>query len=236
VTLVAIIALLLALFFFVKRKKQLEETNTQDMETADPLAAQHGHELITSANTHELAGKEPGNYVVKDEEPHRREGLQEMEEQHIWPVHSISLVNTEGTAEIDAPITIPSTETGTNPASHRISELDAPTYTPQQADTHSSPTDPAFPNIQKSGVFISTDKTSPDMELEPAHLAKNAYSLPTEPTSSAENSEDKVEALRKRMQRVREDKERLQKIQALKELEDELQAELLMEQKKAAGI
>jgi len=38
------------------------------------------------------------------------------------------------------------------------------------------------------------------------------------------------------MERVREDKERPEKVQALNDLERELQAEILTEQKKAAGI
>jgi hypothetical protein len=231
VALVVIIALLLALFCFRRRKKQSMQREKQDLETADALATQQGHEMITSANTHEMDAKRPADFRFEDVRPDRLEGFQELETQDSPPVNSIT--RPEGAAELDAPYTIQSTNVGSIWEHLPLSELDASMSATQRAELHSRLMDPRLAVMHPLSAPLPIPTT---LETErPKPLQQELPSKPIASSSTPNGLEDKLEVLRKRMEGVREDKERLEKIQALKELEEELQAEILVEQKKASG-
>ncbi len=217
-----IIALSLAFFCFRKRKKQSEEREIQDLEIADPLAAQRGHELITSAHTHEMDAQRPIN-VQEDLKAYRTEGFQELEAQNSPPIHST--IRPEDPAEMDAPYNIQSTNVGLDWKHLQPSELDASASAAQRAEFHSVPTYSGSVSTHPQSLPVSFVNTS---QIEgPRPVEQGSPSTPAASSSSPSNAEDKLEVLRKRMERVREDKERLEKIQALKDLEAELQAEIL---------
>ena len=227
-----IIALLLALFCFRRRKKQSTQREKQDLETADALAAQRAHELITSANTHEMDAKTPADSQVKDVKPDTLEGYQELETQKSPAVHSIT--RPEFLVEMDAPYNTQSTNVGSDWEHLQPRELEGNTSAQQRAELHSPPMNPGSTSMHPPAAPLPILIT-PQTE-RPKSLEQKPPSAPIASSSTPSSPEDKLEVLRKRMERVREDKERLEKIQALKELEEELQAEILAEQKKASGI
>jgi hypothetical protein len=227
-----IIALLLALFCFRSRKKQSAQREKQDPETADALAAQQGNEMITSANTHEMDTKRPTDFQAEDMKPDKPEGFQELETKSSEPFHSTT--GPEEAAEMDAPYDIQSTNVGSDWEHFRPSELDASTSAVQRAELHSPPADPGSTSTHPPIAPLPVLNASQSEEPRPHEQV--IPSSPASASSSPGDSGDKLEALRKRMEKVREDKVRLEKIQALKELEEELQAEIQAEQKKAAGI
>ena len=232
VVLGVIIALLIVLFCFRRRKKQLAEKGIQDLEIADPSAAQHGNELITSANTHEMDAKRPINAQEKDLIPYRTEGFQELETQNLPPLHST--IRPEDLAEMDALYNIQSTNVGSDREHLQPSELDASISATQRAELPSALMDPRSISTHPQSLPVFFVNTS---HIEgPRSVEQGSPSVPPIASSSLSSAEDKLEVLQKRIERVREDKERLEKIQALKDLEAELQAEILAEQKKATSI
>jgi hypothetical protein len=178
-----------------------------------------------------MDAKRPADFQFEDVRPDRPEGSQELETQDSPPVDSIT--RPEGAAEMDAPCTIQSTNVGSDWEHLPLSELAATTSAAQRAELHSLPMDPGLAVMHPLFAPLPILTT---LETErPKPLKQELPSKPIASSSTPSGPKDKLEVLQKRMERVREDKERLEKIQALKELEEELQAEILAEQKKASS-
>jgi hypothetical protein len=179
-----------------------------------------------------MDAKRAADVQVEDVKPDRPEGFQELETQNS-PVDS--KIRPEGAAEMDVPYNIQGTNVGSDWEHFQPSELDAISSATQRAELHSPPIDPGSTSMHPPAAPLITLITS--QSERPRSLEKGSPSAPAASSSSSpSDSKDRLEALRKRMERVREDKERLEKIQSLKELKEELQAEILAEQKKAANI
>lgn len=186
---------------------------------------------MTSANMHEMDAKRPADFQVKDVKPDIPEGYQELETQKSPPVHSTTRPDVP--AEMDSLYNIQSTNVGSDWEHLQPGELDASASAAQRAELHSLAKDQGSTSVQPPAAPLHA-LNIPQTE-GPRPLEQDPPSAPIASPSSSSDSEGRLEGLRKRMEKVREDKERLEKIQALKELEEELQAEILAEQKKAAG-
>jgi hypothetical protein len=231
VALVVIVALWVALCCFRRQKRQSAPKKRQDLEIADVPAAMQGHEMMTTANTHEMDAKRPAHFQVKDVKPDIPEGYRELESLQSPAVRSI--IRPKFLMKMDVPYNTQSTNVGSDWERLQPMELEGNTGAQQRAELYYPPMDPGLTSIHPPVApppILSTPQTEwlRSLEQEPP-------SAPIASSSAPSSLEDKLGGLRKRMERVREDKERLEKIQALKELEEELQAEILAEQKKAAG-
>lgn len=178
-----------------------------------------------------MDAKRAADFQEEDLKPDTPEGFQELETQNSPPVHS--MIRAEDPAEMEAPYNIQSTNVGSDWEYFQPSELDASTSAAQRAELHSTHVVPESTSRVPQTAPISVAGTSQSGGRR--SLEQGYPSAPAASSSTPRSPEDKLEVLRKRMERVREDKERLEKIQALKDLEAELQAEILAEQKKASG-
>lgn len=222
----ALVAILVVLFYVGQRKKRQRE-----LETTRTTATNQGHELITVANTHEMGGEMGSNFLVVNIKPER--GIEEPQAQ-------------EGPAAIelgeksDPPVKmhVPSNDYTTDVRSElevsHARELDSRTVQKQIAELHSQPSESRSPSTILRHTQLPTANTSQDPEQIDHEQAPPSTASPSpSPSSEAEN---RLDVLRQRIERVREDKERLERIQQLKDLEAELQREILAEQRKTTGF
>lgn len=208
----------------------------RDPEMADSPA---GHEMITSANTHEMDAKRGADFQVEHVKLDRPEGFQELETQGSAPIQSV--VKLGYPAEMDAPYNIQSTNVGSDWEHFQPGELDGNASAAQRAELQSSSpmkVESRSTHFPAAPPILGTSHTEALGSTEQGSASVPAASLPSTSSSSGAPSkpDEKLQVLRERMERVREDKARLEKIQALKDLEAELQSEILAEQRKAAGM
>jgi hypothetical protein len=221
---------LFAFFCLRLRKRQGEAKAQQDTEKADALVAQRGHELLTAANTHEIDGKTVANSGVVNISPHRAaKEIQELEPSKSPTVVEIGTTNDKSTTRLaftskaPVPSNTYTTNIGLDCEHFQPSELD---NAPPPAELPSQPTDLGTTYTYSEPASTSMSHTP---QLQNRRIPnQTSSSVPAQPSKVG----GKLDVLRKRIKIVQEEKERLEKIQQLKELETELQRELIEEQRK----
>jgi hypothetical protein len=242
--LVAIIAILGIWFCLRQRRRRREQRAQHDLE----ITPAREHELGTSANTHEIDGKNAGNVAVAKKKFPFNENVAELS----TPVTGEKSLRKAGVLEKP-----PLPEMGSTEKAIVRKDVAAVPELHAQPDVHEMPAVAAATNVGSDWEQLGAS----ELDSEPAMIYHNASELPVSSHSQAALAsplslmafvgpgssssitavhstntaagapvEDKLDILRQRIDRVREDKERLEKIQQLKDLEAELQREIMAEQ------
>ena len=259
VALAVAIVICLIWLIFRRRRTQREEKVRRDAENGGANSPEKGPEMMTAANTHEMEGKpatDPqvaeveGQISVKGAKGAKGE---ELDSTHVSPIApggvSIDRNATGGAGELEAHRSQILPELGSQDRATVRKAL--PLEMQTQSNVHEMATatnvgsdwERLHPSeLDSKAIDKSIPKPPVPIAASTAPLSPSAKSQQKEPTvepstgtpvvSSADYGSDELEALQRRMEQVRADKERLERIQQLKDLEAELQRDIMAEQKR----